>query len=73
MRKDDGAGMDIKAILGGLAFAFMWSSAFTSARIIVTNYEMMERFDPDEFAGVVIDESSILKSFDGKTRNAIKE
>lgn len=32
-----GQGMDIKAILAGLAFAFMWSSAFTSARIIVTN------------------------------------
>lgn len=31
------ATMDIKSILGGLAFAFMWSSAFTSARIIVTN------------------------------------
>ena len=29
--------MDIKSILAGLAFAFMWSSAFTSARIIVTN------------------------------------
>ena len=29
--------MDIKAILAGLAFALMWSSAFTSARIIVTN------------------------------------
>lgn len=29
--------MDIRAIFGGLAFAFMWSSAFTSARIIVTN------------------------------------
>lgn len=29
--------MDIKAFLGGLAFALMWSSAFTSARIIVTN------------------------------------
>lgn len=27
--------MDVKAILMGLAFAFMWSSAFTSARIIV--------------------------------------
>ncbi|WP_299846267.1 DMT family transporter [uncultured Roseovarius sp.] len=27
--------MDIRAILAGLAFAFMWSSAFTSARIIV--------------------------------------
>ena len=37
MPENDGAGMDIKAILGGLAFAFMWSSAFTSARIIVTN------------------------------------
>lgn len=29
--------MDVKAILAGLAFALMWSSAFTSARIIVTN------------------------------------
>lgn len=29
--------MDVRAILGGLAFAFMWSSAFTSARVIVTN------------------------------------
>lgn len=27
--------MDIRALLMGLAFAFMWSSAFTSARIIV--------------------------------------
>lgn len=27
--------MDIRAILMGLAFAFMWSSAFTSARVIV--------------------------------------
>jgi drug/metabolite transporter (DMT)-like permease len=27
--------MNIKAILMGLAFAFMWSSAFTSARVIV--------------------------------------
>jgi drug/metabolite transporter (DMT)-like permease len=29
--------MDIKAILAGLAFAIMWSSAFTSARIIVAD------------------------------------
>jgi drug/metabolite transporter (DMT)-like permease len=29
--------MDIKAILMGLAFAFMWSSAFTSARMIVAD------------------------------------
>lgn len=29
--------MDIRAILGGVVFAFIWASAFTSARIIVTN------------------------------------
>lgn len=29
--------MDIRAILAGLTFALIWSSAFTSARIIVTN------------------------------------
>lgn len=28
--------MDLRAIMMGLAFAFMWSSAYTSARIIVT-------------------------------------
>ncbi len=28
--------MDLRAIIMGLAFAFMWSSAYTSARIIVT-------------------------------------
>jgi probable blue pigment (indigoidine) exporter len=32
-----GTGMDIRAILMGLAFAVMWSSAFTSARIIVAD------------------------------------
>ncbi len=29
--------MDIKSMLGGLAFALMWSSAFTSARMIVAD------------------------------------
>lgn len=40
-------------------------------QIVVTNYEMMGHFDPDDFSGIVLDESSILKSYDGKTRNAI--
>ena len=39
--------------------------------ITVTNYEMLHRFCADDFAGVVLDESSILKAYDGKTRNAI--
>jgi len=39
--------------------------------IQVCNYDRLHHFKPDDFAGVVCDESSILKSFDGATRNAI--
>ena len=39
--------------------------------IYITNYEMMDNFDLFEFSGVVLDESSILKSQDGKTRTAL--
>lgn len=44
-----------------------------SASIVVTNYERLHHFTRDDFAGVVCDESSILKSFDGATRGAITE
>lgn len=37
----------------------------------ITNYEMLEHFDPDAFAGVILDESSILKSFSSSTRNEL--
>lgn len=40
-------------------------------RIVVTNYERLDRFDSSDFAGVVCDESSILKNFDGARRNQI--
>ena len=39
--------------------------------VSVTNYDRLHRFDPAAFAGVVLDESSILKSFDGATRTAL--
>jgi hypothetical protein len=39
--------------------------------ITVTNYERLHLFDADDFSGVVCDESSILKSFDGKRRGEI--
>lgn len=39
------------------------------ARIVVTNYERLENFDPAEFHGIVLDESSILKNYTGKFRN----
>lgn len=41
--------------------------------ITIANYERLHHFDASDFAGVVCDESSILKSFDGTRRNAITE
>lgn len=43
----------------------------TSAKVVVTNYERLHYFAPEDFGGVVCDESSILKSFDGSTKTAI--
>lgn len=39
----------------------------------ITNYERLHLFDDVEFAGVVLDESSILKSFNGKTRQLLTQ
>lgn len=39
--------------------------------INITNYDKLDRFDTSVFAGVVLDESSILKSFTGKVRTAL--
>lgn len=41
--------------------------------ISVTNYERLHHFDSNDFVGVVCDESSILKNFDGKYKAAITE
>lgn len=41
--------------------------------INITNYERIHKFDPCIFSGVVLDESSILKSCDGKIRSYIIE
>lgn len=42
-------------------------------RIAITNYERLEKFDPSAFQAVVLDESSILKAFNGHTRTALIE
>lgn len=39
--------------------------------ITITNYEKLHKFDTSEFIGVALDESSILKSFDGKSRSQL--
>ena len=37
----------------------------------ITNYDKLEKFDCDVFSGVVLDESSILKNYTGKTKQLI--
>lgn len=39
--------------------------------ITITNYQRLHMFKPTDFAGIVCDESSILKGFNGATRAAI--
>ncbi len=46
-------------------------SAAAGHRIVITNYERLDSFDPLAFQAVVLDESSILKAFDGKTRQKL--
>jgi len=43
------------------------------AGVMVANYERLQKLDPDSFGAVVLDESSILKSFGGKTTVALTE
>lgn len=39
--------------------------------INITNYEMLEHFNPADFGAVVLDESSIVKNFTGKIRSQL--
>ena len=39
----------------------------SSAQIVVTNYERIHLFDPSAYAGVVLDESSIIKHYTSRT------
>ena len=40
-------------------------------KIVICNYERLHYFNSDDFVGVICDESSILKNFDGKIKNQI--
>lgn len=40
-------------------------------KIVVCNYERLHYFNESDFEGVILDESSILKNFDGKIKNQI--
>jgi ERCC4-related helicase len=41
------------------------------SKIVVCNYERLENFDSSKFDCVILDESSILKNFEGATKNLI--
>ena len=43
------------------------------AGVMVANYERLPKLDPSSFGAVVLDESSILKSFAGRTRTLLQD
>ncbi len=57
----------------GIEVHYTRSGADITNGINITNYEMIEHFDASDFGGVVLDESSILKSLDGKTRQRVTD
>lgn len=57
--------------IDGVAYALDQNDAKT--RIVITNYDRFDKFDPGEFSGIVLDESSIIKAADGKTRKMLTE
>lgn len=42
-----------------------------SKKIVICNYERLHYFNDQDFTAVILDESSILKNFDGKIKNNI--
>lgn len=58
----------------GMSAKYVRSGAAVSEpSIYVTNYEMVGHFDISDFAAVVLDESSIIKAHDSKTRTELTE
>lgn len=48
-------------------------SDVSGTRIYITNYERLHLFDRHAFGGLILDESSIVKSYTGKTTKALME
>lgn len=64
---DEGAKFDLPAIRA------LDGRVPRGAEIVTTNYERLTRFDPNDFAGVVCDESSIIKNFEGARKAEITD
>jgi hypothetical protein len=57
----------------GLPCSYARNQAEASGPVVATNYERLGEFDPGRFSGVVLDESSILKNYSGKTKRVLVE
>lgn len=57
----------------GIEVRYVRDQSQVQPGISITNYEMLKHFDPAQFVGVVLDESSILKDHTSKTRQMIIE
>ena len=57
----------------GIECHLVESEEDVSDGINITNYEKIHKFDTDQFVGIVLDESSILKSYSGKTTKDLQE
>lgn len=57
----------------GIDVAYAKDQRAVAGPITISNYDRLHLFDPAEFVGVVLDESSILKAFSGTTKKALVE
>lgn len=63
-----------EAVKLGLTVRYIRNSdAVDGPGIYITNYEMVEHFDPALFGAIALDEASILKNSTGKTRTMLIE
>ena len=67
-----GAQVTAEAALLGVEAAISRDGQVT-APVTVANYELLHRFDRDQFGGTAADESSVLKDFNGARRAMITE
>ena len=63
---------EVKNILGYESYIIENQNQIISG-INITNYEKLHKFDVSAFEGVALDESSVMKSFNGKTRDLLIE
>lgn len=57
----------------GVECAISRDGMLPAAKIVVTNYEQLHKFNPDDFVGMVCDESSAIKNFASKRKGIVTE